>query len=142
MTKLADVSREDLEDALSAVESSKPTQRLMVAILYKAGPSVPMIADWFEMRERTIYDWFDRMETMPLEDAIHDDDRPGRPPKLTAEQRTAFADALHDEPTAYGYENADWSPAIAREFLVQEFGVEYTRRHVRRLMDELTSDDG
>lgn len=34
----------------------------MVAIIYKRGPSVPMIAEWLDKRERTIYNWLDRLE--------------------------------------------------------------------------------
>lgn len=59
MGKLEEISLADLHERLEDVDEKKPTQRLLLAILYKQGPSVPMIAEWFDMRERTVYDWFD-----------------------------------------------------------------------------------
>lgn len=136
MARLEDVPLDELHDALDAAAGKKETQRLMVAILYKQGPSVPMIANWFDLRERTVYRWFDRLESRPVADAVRDEPRSGRPPKLTDEQRRAFAAALQDPPTDHGFEAAEWTPALAREFVDEEFGIEYTRRHVRRLLSE------
>lgn len=137
MAKLENVSTAELHDELRIVEEKKPTQRLMLAILYKQGPSVPMLADWFDMRERTIYDWFDRLEERPLEEAIRDDPRPGRPSKLTAEQRETLGSVLDDSPREWGFDTSTWTPVVAAEFIDDEFGIDYTRRHVRRLLDEI-----
>lgn len=136
MAKLEDVSVDELHEVLESVNDKKAVQRLMLAILYKQGPSVPMLAEWFDMRERTIYDWFDCLESEPLGEAVHDAPRPGRPPKLTESQRAAFEGALEDDPAEYGIDAATWSPEAAREFLETEFGVEYTSRHVQRLLND------
>jgi len=136
MTRLESVSLDDLHDALDDATGKKATRRLMVAILYKRGPSVPMIADWFDMREGTVYRWFDRLEAEPVEEAIRDRPKPGRPPKLTDDQRETFEQALREPPTERGYDASAWSPAIARDFLDEEFDVAYTLRHVRRLLNE------
>lgn len=134
MSRLQNVSLGDLHAALDSVVQKKPTQRLMVAILYKKGPSVPMIAEWFDLREGRIYRWFDRMETEPLETAVRDRPRPGRPSKLTDEQYEAFRSALQDPPAASGYDADEWTPELVRRYIEAEFGVEYSRRHVRRLL--------
>lgn len=55
MAKLEDISLAELHGPLDEVSEKKPTQRLLLAILYKQGPSVPMVADWYDMREGTIY---------------------------------------------------------------------------------------
>lgn len=136
MARLEDVSLDELHDALEEASEKKAVQRLMVAILYKQGPSVPMIANWFDMRERTIYDWFDRLESEPIREAVRDRPRPGRPPKLTEEQQAAFERALETPPSQHGYGTESWSPSVARQFLREQFDVEYTRRHVQRLLNE------
>lgn len=136
MAKLEDVSVADLHEALDAAVGKKETQRLMLAILYKQGPSVPMLSDWFDMRERTVYDWFDRLEAEPLDEAIHDKPRPGRPPKLTDEQRATFEAALDDAPPDHGIEASAWTPAVAQTYLREQFDAEFTRRHVRRLLHD------
>lgn len=138
MSLLEQTTVEELQDALDVVEAKKPTQRLMLAILYKRGPSVPMIADWFDMREETIYRWFRRLEREPLLEAVYDEPRPGRPPKLTDAQREAFGRALQRSPRDVGRDGEHWTPAIAKTFLADEFDVEYSIRHVRRLMRNAT----
>ena len=101
MARLENVSVEELEAALDAADGKRETKRLLVAIIYKRGPSAPMIAEWLDTREQTIYRWFDRLETEPIEQAVKDRQRPGRPPKLD-----------------------------------DEFDVEYSRRHVQRLLQD------
>ncbi|MFB6086750.1 MAG: helix-turn-helix domain-containing protein [Halodesulfurarchaeum sp.] len=136
MTKLENISTADLHDALDEVEEKKPAQRLMLAILYKQGPSVPMIGDWFDMRDETIYRWFTEMEENPLMEAIYDKPRPGRPTKLAEAQRTKFEAALKDPPRDADLEASAWTPKLARKYLREEFDVDYSLRHVRRLMHE------
>lgn len=136
MAKLEDVSVEDLEVALEEVDGKRETQRLMVAIIYKRGPSVPMIAEWLDMRERTIYNWFDRLEERSIHDAITDDHRSGRPPKLEESERKKFESAVRRPPVEAGYEHPVWSTALAQEFLREQFGVEYSQRSVQRLLKE------
>jgi len=136
MALLENISVKELHDALNEVESKRPTQRLQLAILYKQGPSVPMIADWFDMRDDTIYRWFREMEQDSLMDAIHDDPPPGRPPKLTDNEREQFEAAVQNEPSEFGYDAPAWTTKLARRYLHDEFDVEYTSRHVRRLLKE------
>jgi transposase len=136
MALLENISVEELHDALEKVDSKKPTQRLQLAILYKQGPSVPMIADWFDMRDDTIYRWFREMEQEPLLDAIHDEPPPGRPSKLTDDERNQFEAAVQNDPSEVGSDAPAWTTSLARQYLAEEFDVEYTPRHVRRLLKE------
>lgn len=136
MALLESISVTELHDALDKIESKKPTQRLMLAILYKQGPSVPMIADWFDMRDDTIYRWFREMEREPLLDSIHDDPPPGRPPKLTDDEQAAFEAAVQADPNEAGYDAPAWTTKLARRYLNDAFDVEYTPRHVRRLLTD------
>ncbi|WP_247730374.1 helix-turn-helix domain-containing protein [Halovivax limisalsi] len=136
MAKIEAISADELLAALESAEGKRETMRLMVAILYKRGPSVPMIAEWFDMRERTIYDWLDRLEARPIAEAITDDERPGRPPKLAADERERFERAVRQAPTECGYDADRWSTELAGRFLREELDVEYSRRHVQRLLRE------
>jgi transposase len=80
MAKIENGSVEDLEAVLDDAEGEREIQSLMVSILYKRGPSVPMIAEWVNMRDGTIYEWLDRFEVRSIENAITDDHRSGIPP--------------------------------------------------------------
>jgi len=136
MARLEDVSVEELEAALDEATGKRETKRLLVAIIYKRGPSAPMIAEWLDTREQTIYRWFDRIESEPIDQAVRDRQRSGRPPKLDDSDRAAFRDAVQQSPTEAGYDEPEWTPDLARQFLEEEFGVEYSRRHVQRLLHD------
>lgn len=136
MARLEDVTVGDLEAALDDATGKKATMRLLAAIVYMRGPSVPMIADWFDVREATVYRWFDRLESEPVERAVRDRHRSGRPPKLDDARREAFRRAVRAPPAEAGYERPGWTTALARRFLREEFDVDYSRRHVQRLLKE------
>ena len=136
MARLENVSVEELEAALDDATGKRETMRLLVAIIYKRGPSAPMIAEWLDTREQTIYRWFDRLEEEPIRQAVQDRQRSGRPPKLTDAQRTEFRETVRDPPSESGYDRPAWTTALAQRFLEDEFGVEYSRRHVQRLLKE------
>jgi putative transposase len=136
MARLEDVSVEELEAALEEATGKRETKRLLVAIIYKRGPSAPMIAEWLDTREQTIYRWFDRIESEPIDQAVRDRQRSGRPPKLDDEDREAFRDAVQRSPSEAGYDGSEWTPDLAQQFLAEEFGVDYSRRHVQRLLHD------
>lgn len=135
MAKLEDIDVTDLESALDRTDEKKPTIRLLAAIIYKRGPSVPMLAEWLDRREATIYRWFDRLEgEESIEMAVRDRPREGRPPKLSEAQRETFRSAVRGPPEVVDVDAPAWTPETAREFLEERLGVEYTNRHVQRLL--------
>ena len=136
MVRLENISVEELETALDDATRKKETQRLMAAIIYKRGPSAPMIAEWFGTREQTIYRWFDRLETEPIEQAVQDRQRSGRPSKLDDAGWIEFREAVQHPPKEAGYDHPAWTTGLAQQFLEDEFDVTYSRRHVQRLLKD------
>jgi len=136
MARLENVSVDELESALNTAETKQEAKRLMVAILYKRGPSVPMIAKWYDMRDDTVYNWFDRLEARPIQDAITDDPRSGRPPKMDQKASETFESAVNQPPAESGFDQPAWSSALAQRFLYEGFDIEYSQRHVQRLLKE------
>lgn len=136
MARLEEIPVEELEEALVETDGYREVQRLITAIIYKRGPSVPMLAEWLDKREATIYEWFNRLEDQPIREAIQDEQRPGRPSKLTDEEQDQFETALQESPKGVGYDAPAWTPKLARQYLLDEFDAEYTLRHVRRKMKD------
>ncbi len=95
-----------------------------------------MIAEWLDKREATIYEWFNRLEDEAIREAVQDDQRPGRPSKLTDEEHDQFESALQKSPENVGYDAPAWTPKLARQYLIDEFDTEYTLRHIRRKMKD------
>jgi transposase len=62
---------------------------------------------------------------------------PGRPPKLATQQRKRLVGLLLRGAMAHGYRTNLWTTARIAELIQREFGVEYHRDHVGRLMHGL-----
>lgn len=131
---LEEVSTQTLRRSLDRVERKQATERLLAAIVYKEGPSVPTIATWFDRHPDTIYRWFDRLERLPVDQAVTDDPRPGRPSKLDPDERARLDTALEGSPKAFGYDAPTWTTDLVKRFLKAAFGVDYSRRQIRRIM--------
>lgn len=136
MAKLENVDVGSLEQALEETSDGQEAKRLIAAIIYKRGPSVPMLAEWLDVRKATIYRWFDRLEAEPIRQAVADRPRSGRPPKLTDEEQERFRHAVRGSPSSVGYDQAAWTTGLAQTFIADQFGVEYTSRHVQRLLQD------
>ena len=139
MERLENVSAAQLRAHLEEVEGKRETLRLVVGINYKQGVSQSRLADWYGVSRTTVHNWLDRLdrlESEPLEAVIHDDDRPGRPAKLTDSEREQLYRALRGSPTERGLDDPAWSPSLVQTYVREEFDVAYTLRHVRELMHE------
>jgi transposase len=135
--KIPDWTVEELQQELAdTADDGKAVKRLMVAIAYKQGQSPADIEETFGISRKSIYQWLDRFEDRSLEEALYDESKPGRPSKLTDEQREELETTLQKSPEEAGYDVQAWTPQFVQHWLKQHFDVEYTQRHVRRLMDE------
>lgn len=136
MDKLEGIDADTLRDRLADVESPKAVRRLMIALAYEDGESVETLSRRYGIPRSTIYYWLDRFESRPLEAALDDAPRPGRPRRLSEEERRELADTLADPPTDHGCDAEEWrSPLVARH-IAEVYGVEYSSGHVRRLLRE------
>lgn len=142
MDRLKNVPTDALQSELESRDEHRPVRRLLAAIIYKNGPSVPQIADWLDVREATVYAWFDRIEAADdLGEAVQDRPRSGRPPKLRSDDREALLSDLSSPPSALGLNATTWDVDLLREHLAREYGVEYSTRHVRRLLSGARETD-
>lgn len=140
MGKLDDVPAAALRDALDDASGAKAATRLLLALAYKDGVGVETLSERYGVPESTIYSWLDRFESDSIEAAITDADRPGRPSKLSATQRREVAEWLRSSPREYGFDAAEWTPALLRDRIATEFGVTYSLGHLRRLSAKLAPD--
>lgn len=136
MGRLEHTSMEELHELLSEVDEGTPTERILAAIAYKQGDSKTRLAERHDVSWKTIQSWLNRFAEQPIEQAPYDEQRPGRPPKLTDEQQETLFDDLHDSPEAFGYDRQAWFPPLVQHHVKERFGVEYSLRHIRRLLGE------
>lgn len=137
MGKLDGVSADTLRDRLADVESAKAAKRLMVALAYMDGTPVSELSDRYGIPASTLYYWLDRFEERSLDDAIEDQQRPGRPSKLDDEERAAFEAALRGSPQTAGHDADEWTPELAQQHLEETFDVSYSLGHIRHYFEHL-----
>ena len=134
MDKLEGVSGATLREKLDSVEGAKATKRLMVAIAYKDGVPVSTLSERYDIPKSTLYYWLDRLAEKPLNAAVADEDRPGRPSELAGPDRRSLFSAVDETPAEYGYDESAWTPELVQQHIEREFGVSYSVGHVRRLL--------
>lgn len=141
MVNLDNVSSEDLRDVLAEVEGKKPTQRLMAAINYLEEDDATMeeIAQRYGYTSGWLSRWLTRLERLdsePFEAVVYDKERSGRPSALTEQEKQQFIEVLQQPPEEAEFDAPAWSVPLARNYLKETFDVEYSDRHVRRLLRE------
>lgn len=140
MVDLADLSRRDLQAALEATTDATAAKRVMAALAYLDGVDGATFAARYGVPTSTVYAWLGRFENRPVQEAMRDDPRPGRPPKLDEEGRTRLRADLAEPPSAAGYDAAEWDTSLVRDHLASAYGVAYSTAHVRRLLADLEPD--
>ena len=100
----------------------------------KQGNQIDTLAERHRVVERTIIYWLDRFEEEPIEQVPYDAPRPGRPLKLDDDEREQLFEDLQNPPTELGYEQQAWSPKLLLAHVKDEYDVEYSKGHARKLL--------
>ena len=141
MARLEEISLEQLHELRERTSGEIPRERVLAAIGRKQGDQISTLAERHGVVEKTIRNWLDRFENRPLEQAPYDQSRPGRPSKLSDKHRTEVLERLQSPPTELGYERRTWTSALLVDYISEEYGVEYSNGHARKLLNEASSSD-
>jgi transposase len=141
MAHLENISSEDLRQILAEVEGKAATERVMAAINWKEEDDATQkeIAERYGYTQGWLSQWLQRLERLedePFEDVVYDEHRSGRDTKLSEQEYDQFVEVLHESPEEAGFDAPAWTVPLARQYLNEEFDVEYSDRHVRRLLSE------
>ena len=136
MDHLAEITLEELQQALEEVEGKRETKRLLAAIAYKSGVSQTELATWYGVPRKTIYNWLVRLEERPLHTAVRDKPKPGRSRKLTLAEQNELELALQESPGTVGLGEPTWHPTLLLQYLQDVYDVEYSVPSCRRLVKE------
>jgi transposase len=136
MGRLDDITMEELQELREQIDEGTPKERVLAAIGRKQGDQIDTLAERHGVVKKTIRNWLDRFAEQPIEQAPYDAPRSGRPAKLTDEEKEEFIADLHESPEEFGYDRQVWFPLLAYHHLKNKFEVEYSLRHVYRLLHE------
>jgi transposase len=104
--------------------------------LLKAGLSLNEVGRRIHCAASSVMRWFNAWRRGGSE-GLKVGASPGRPPKLRPAQRRRLVRLLLKGPMAHGYRTNLWTTARIAEMIKREFGVNYHRDHVGRLMHRL-----
>lgn len=135
MDCLEHITIEKLHEQLEKTDKGKPKQRILAIIAYKQGESKKQLAKRYNVSWKTIQNWIDRFKEQPIEKAPYNEKRPGRPSKLTDTQKEKLIEDLHKSPKKFNYNKQEWFPSLVYDHIKEKFGIEYSLRHIRRLMN-------
>ncbi len=99
---------------------------VFVKQLYK-GWSVPQAAEEVGVSKVIGYEWLERWNKKGL-DGLEPNYGGGRPPDLSLDEKEELKEILS--------ERDDWSTKGVKHLIKEEFGVDYSERHVNRLLKE------
>jgi transposase len=111
-------------------------RRLRAVELKEQGWSQREIAEVLDVAEETVSRWLARVRAGGA-DVLRARPTPGRPPRLSPEQRRLIPEFLSHGPEAYGFRGQVWTCARVAVVIQEEFGVRYHKDHVRRLLQAL-----
>lgn len=114
----------------------KPTLRVAAVLLAQHEVPKAVIADAFGVSVKTVYNWIERFSEEAVETAPYDEPRPGAPPELTSTEQRTLLETLWEPPSESGYEDDAWTLELAQEYIRDRFGVSYSERHVRRILQD------
>jgi transposase len=125
-----------LQDEIRRSADARYDHRLHGVLLVAQGMTCPEVAELLGDAPRTIENWVRRFEHHGVAGLV-DQERPGRPPRLTSAQLAQIEQVLHDPPSAVGLTGALWDGKTLAAYLQREFGVVLGVRQAQRLFHQL-----
>ena len=123
-----------LHTLVQSEKERKPQLRLLAALHRKQGWNMERIAASLEQPLTTVHDWLLRLHNQGLR-GLHDIKQPGRPTELSRQQLRALERHLERGPPHNQY--GMWTTKLVREHVRVTYGVEFTARHLRRILQGL-----
>jgi transposase len=111
-------------------------KRLHAVLLNSDGCSSGDIAAVLEAPRSKVSQWLSDYEEFGQEGLL-EGHRSGRPALLNEKQKLTLGEVIDEGPRNYGFDSAVWNALMIGRVIAEEFTIEYTPRHVRRLLDEM-----
>jgi len=117
-----------LNRRLKEEKNPETRDRIRGIILLKKGYRLQEIANIMGVNRRTVYNWRKRYEEEGIE-GLKTREKPGRKRKLYDEDMDKLKDLLKQKEY--------WTTREVRDLIKIEFGIEYTLRHITRILRKL-----
>ena len=117
-------------------EVGRVSQRAHMILLSVRRRSVPEIADWFDVCPSTVRFWIRRFDSAGPS-GLYDQERSGRPPKLTPPTIDTLTQMLQRDPQEEGYQATFWTVAMLVLALANRLKVTVSQSALRETLHGL-----
>ena len=111
-------------------------KRIHTVLLNCTGKTSGEIANILMAPRSKVSLWLSSYEQYGYESLL-EGHRSGRPCELTDKQKVELTNIVDSGPVAYGFSSGIWTAVMIGNVMQNEFGVEYSARHVRRILHDL-----
>lgn len=132
----ADVMVLALQDEIRRSHEARYNHRLHAILLVAQGISCLDVARMLGDSARTVQYWVRRFEEEGLSGLV-EDEKPGRPRRLTSEQLDRVALVLRDSPSMVGMSANLWDGKTLAAFILKEWNIVLGVRQCQRLFRQL-----
>jgi transposase len=125
-----------IQDEIRRSDTSRYDHRLHGILLVAQGMTCPEAARLLGDSPRTVVNWVERFESIGLA-GLCDQERTGRPGRLSEQQLADVGTALRLSPTEFGLPTNTWDGPTLSAYLQRKFGVTLKVRQCQRLFRRL-----
>ncbi len=111
-------------------------RRRIAAHLLQQGKGLREVARLVDAAPSSVFRWQQALQQRGME-ALQARAHPGRPPRLTPQQKQSLADILRQGAPAAGFPTDLWTLARVAQVIERSFGVAYHPGHVWRILREM-----
>jgi transposase len=132
----SDKVRQEILGEISNLNNGHYIHRLDALLLIAYGRDAYEVAVMYGHSPRSIHDWIKGVNQHGL-DYLLDDQKPGRPTKLSQEQLDQLRGDILHTPSELGYDQNSWNGKLLSEHIRDKYGVELKTRRCQALFHEL-----
>lgn len=125
-----------IQDEMRKSPEARYDHRLHGILLVAQGMSCRQVGHLLGDSPRTVQYWVHRFESEGFAGLV-DDERPGRPPRLSGEQLDEIGVALRNPPSDAGLSANLWDGKLLSSYIAQKYNVELGVRQSQRLFRQL-----
>ena len=111
-------------------------KRIHAVLLNSDGNTSGGISNILKAPRSKVSEWLRNYEEFGF-DALLEGQRSGRAAQLSEKNKNELADIIDSGPVAYGYLSGIWTAPMLNQIINDEFDIQFSTRHVRRILDEM-----
>ena len=135
--RLTTWQRRRLERQLRSTPDARVYRRTLAVLEVAQGQTVASVARQLRVTPRVVYYWLEAYTQGYDPDVLHDQDRSGRPSRLTAPERTRLLEILRRSPQDLGYSATEWTVPLLQAHWIHGTGQQLSADTLRRALHQL-----